>query len=171
MAANMIIGTSGKPFLKYAPSHESLDPEPDYSEDQHSCNNSCVEDGCESHAELPETETFRNKGCKAHKDTRELVEVVVGISRLHHVELPTLLMKPIYWSPVHDIAVVTRGTWFYKDTMLPIQPDVANQLEKGYGELRPWSQTWNDELNSAIDVGAAGEEKISHRLWPLGMSN
>jgi len=24
----------------------------------------------------------------------------------------------------------------------------------------------SDELNSAIEVGAAGEEKITHRLWP-----
>lgn len=24
----------------------------------------------------------------------------------------------------------------------------------------------SDELNSAIGVGAAGEEKITHRLWP-----
>lgn len=28
------------------------------------------------------------------------------------------------------------------------------------------SQTWKDELQCALEVGAAGEEKISHRLWP-----
>jgi hypothetical protein len=49
--------------------------------------------------------------------------------------------------------------------MCPVEPAVANQLETGYRELRPWSQTWNDELNSAMEVGAAGEEKIAHRLW------
>jgi hypothetical protein len=75
-------------------------------------------------------------------------------------------MQPIYWSPVNDVATVTRGTWFYKDSMCPVEPAVANQLEMGYRELRPWSQTWNDELNSAMEVGAAGEEKIAHRLWP-----
>lgn len=41
-------------------------------------------------------------------------DVVVGLARLHKVSLYTLQMKPIYWSPVNDIAVVTRGTWFYK---------------------------------------------------------
>ena len=75
-------------------------------------------------------------------------------------------MMPIYWSPVHDIAAVTRATWFYKNTMYPVEANVANQLEIGYRDLRPWSQTWNDELNSAVEVGAAGEDKISHRLWP-----
>ncbi|KAK4151215.1 phospholipase DDHD1 [Chaetomidium leptoderma] len=94
------------------------------------------------------------------------VEVPVGISRLHMVSLPVLQMKPIYWSPVNDISTVLRATWFYRDTMVPVEPDVANQLESGYRELRPWTETWNDELKSALDVGPLGEEKVSHRLWP-----
>ncbi|KAL7928832.1 DDHD domain-containing protein [Trichoderma chlorosporum] len=93
-------------------------------------------------------------------------DVVVGLARLHKVSLQTLQMKPIYWSPVNDVAIVTRGTWFYKDTMLPLPPAVANQLEAGYQELRPWSETWRDEIRCAIEVGASGEEKVSYRLWP-----
>ena len=50
--------------------------------------------------------------------------------------------------------------------MVPVEPAVANQLESGYRELRPWTETWADELKSALDVGALGEEKVSHRLWP-----
>lgn len=50
--------------------------------------------------------------------------------------------------------------------MDPVLPAVANQLEAGYGELRPWTETWMDEIRCAIDVGPLGEEKISHRLWP-----
>lgn len=42
------------------------------------------------------------------------LDVVVGISRLHKVCIPALQMKPIYWSPVNDIAVVLRATWFYR---------------------------------------------------------
>ncbi|KAK4130870.1 hypothetical protein BT67DRAFT_389860 [Trichocladium antarcticum] len=93
-------------------------------------------------------------------------EVPVGISRLHNVSLPVLQMKPIYWSPVNDIATVLRATWFYRDTMVPVEPIVANQLEAGYRELRPWTETWGDELKSALDVGPLGEEKVAHRLWP-----
>lgn len=112
------------------------------------------------------TSSLHAHKCKAHKYDKAIADVPVGISRLHLVKLPALQMMPIYWSPVHDIAAVTRATWFYKDTMYPVEVAVANQLEIGYRELRPWSQTWSDELNSAIEVGAAGEEKISHRLWP-----
>lgn len=75
-------------------------------------------------------------------------------------------MKPIYWSPLNDISAVGRGTWFYRDTMLPVEANVANRLELGYQQLRPWTETWNDELNSAVAVGAEGEAKVLHRLWP-----
>ncbi|KPM35276.1 hypothetical protein AK830_g11300 [Neonectria ditissima] len=94
------------------------------------------------------------------------VEVAVGISRLHMVSLPALQMKPIYWSPVNDVAVVMRATWFYRDTMLPIPATVSNQLEAGFHELKPWTETWSDEIRCAIDVGPLGEEKVSHQLWP-----
>lgn len=50
--------------------------------------------------------------------------------------------------------------------MVPVEPAVANQLEAGYRELRPWTETWADEIRSALDVGPLGEEKVSHRLWP-----
>ncbi|SPO05791.1 related to phosphatidic acid-preferring phospholipase A1 [Cephalotrichum gorgonifer] len=93
-------------------------------------------------------------------------DVVVGVSRLHMVSLPALHMQPIYWSPINDNAVAMRATWFYRDTMLPVPPEVANQLEEGYHELRPWTETWNDELKCAVEVGPLGEEKVSHRLWP-----
>jgi hypothetical protein len=93
-------------------------------------------------------------------------KIAVGVSRLHHVAMPDLNLEPIYWRPVNDVSPVVRATWFYKDTMLPVEPPVANMLEAGYTELQPWTETWNDELNSAIEVGAAGEAKILHKLWP-----
>ncbi|KAK4226999.1 DDHD domain-containing protein [Podospora fimiseda] len=96
----------------------------------------------------------------------DTAEVMVGISRLHVVSLPVLQMKPIYWSPVNDIATVMRATWFDAYSMVPVDPLVANQLEAGYQELKPWTQTWRDQIKSAIVVGPLGEEKISHRLWP-----
>lgn len=109
---------------------------------------------------------LQNEKSELQMNFKKIYEVPVGISRLHLVKFPSLQMKPIYWSPVNDTASVTRGTWFYQDTMYPVEPAVANQLEFGYRELKPWSQTWKDELESALSVGAAGEEKIVYRLWP-----
>jgi hypothetical protein len=62
--------------------------------------------------------------------------VAVGVSRLHQVEMPSLQMVPIYWTPVNDTAQVIRGTWFYQDSMLPVEASVANMLEAGYLELK-----------------------------------
>jgi hypothetical protein len=47
-------------------------------------------------------------------ERRDSIDVPVGLSQLHEVSLPALQMKPIYWSPVNDIATVLRATWFYK---------------------------------------------------------
>ena len=75
-------------------------------------------------------------------------------------------MSPIYWDPVHDISSVARGTWFYKDTMYPVEPDVANQIEAGYLYIMPWTQTYVDELNVCEEVGPEAELKLVHKLWP-----
>lgn len=75
-------------------------------------------------------------------------------------------MKPIYWSPLQDVSSVLRATWFYKNTMLPVETELANQLEEGYTYLKPWTDTWQDELNSCVENGADAESKVVHRLWP-----
>ena len=114
-------------------------------------------------AHLTEHSPSRESRRKAKGPT---ANVAVGVSRLHQVEMPELLMTPIYWTPVHDTAQVVRGTWYYHDTMTPVETDVAIMLEAGYIELQVWTETWKDELSSAIEIGAAGEEKIVHMLWP-----
>ncbi len=76
-------------------------------------------------------------------------------------------MGPIYWDPIHDVCSVARGTWFYKDTMMPVESDVANQIEEGYEYLKPWTTTYVDELNSCLEIGAEAEMKVVHRLWPV----
>ncbi|KAF1970314.1 DDHD domain-containing protein [Bimuria novae-zelandiae CBS 107.79] len=102
------------------------------------------------------------------KHTGPSAKVPVGVSRLHHVAMDaeSIRMEPIYWAPVNDVSQVIRGTWFYKDTMMPVEVEVANMLEVGYLEMKPWTETWKDELNSAVEVGALGEMKILHKLWP-----
>ncbi|KAJ5431136.1 hypothetical protein N7445_008868 [Penicillium cf. griseofulvum] len=92
-------------------------------------------------------------------------KIPVGVSRLHLVELPNLKMKPIYWRPLQDISSVIRATWFYKNTMLPVETELANKLEEGYVYLKPWSDTWQDELNSCVENGADAELKIVYPLW------
>ena len=168
-------GTTGRPFIKLpsrptTPQPPSTNVIPQKEEKLVLAveNSTDIPKGGRSRDERDSTETeeVSDHKCKAHKNTKEVVDVLVGVSKLHKVRLPALQMEPIYWSPVNDVASVTRGTWFYRDTMLPVEPAIANQLESGYRGMRPWSQTWKDEVRSAMEVGAAGEEKVAHRLWP-----
>lgn len=50
--------------------------------------------------------------------------------------------------------------------MLPVETELANRLEDGYLDLHPWTETWQDELNSCVENGAEAEAKIVYRLWP-----
>lgn len=100
------------------------------------------------------------------KDKQKKIFVPVGVSRLHLVEMPTLVMKPIYWSPINDTSNVIRATWFYKDTMLPVPADVANRLEIGYEYMMPYADHYHEELQACIDNGAEAELKVVHKLWP-----
>ncbi len=92
--------------------------------------------------------------------------VPVGVSKLHLVEMPDLVMKPIYWSPINDTSHVIRATWFYKDSMLPVPVDIANRLEVGYEYMQPFGHSYQDELQACIDNGASAELKVVYRLWP-----
>lgn len=56
----------------------------------------------------------RSRSSEPESGKEQSVDITVGVSRLHMVSLPTLQMKPIYWSPVNDVSVVMRATWFYR---------------------------------------------------------
>ncbi|KAK3905625.1 DDHD domain-containing protein [Staphylotrichum tortipilum] len=155
-------GISGKPFVRVEPTTRSNRSSGVATPDERA-----VKTMLRERARGDSRASARTRPAAALAERlKDSVELPVGISRLHMVSLPVLQMKPIYWSPVGDIATVLRATWFYRDTMVPVEPIVANQLETGYRELRPWTETWGDELRSALDVGPLGEEKVSHRLWP-----
>ncbi|KAI1748495.1 DDHD domain-containing protein [Xylaria castorea] len=157
-------GISGKPFIRVGTTETTVFSQPS-SLSKAVPQPSTPTQPEEQRARLPSIEKASSypQDKQAGKSS---VDVLVGVSRLHEVTLPALQMKPIYWSPVNDIATVLRATWFYRDDMRPIDPSVANQLEAGYRELKPHTETWNDELRCAVEVGPLGEEKVSHPLWP-----
>lgn len=155
---------SGRPFAR-APSRRNLsknamdgsaDPDPDpYGEESE--------------------EPFHPPHSKFHlafhphpkaEESKKRAFVPVGVSRLHLVEMPDLVMKPIYWSPINDQASVIRATWFYKDTMEPVDAELANRLEAGYEDMKPYSDVYKHELDSCVEHGASAELKVVHRLWP-----
>lgn len=66
------------------------------------------------HGQTNEGDDTAYSGRRENTMIEESTDIPVGVSRLHKVALPVLQMKPIYWSPVNDISIVMRSTWFYK---------------------------------------------------------
>lgn len=161
-------GISGRPFVRVGDPDGDLTSEPGSLREtakEHTKDNATGDQQLTAHDLQTDTEPFPT-GTSIPELEPRVIAVSVGVSKLHEVSLPVLQMKPIYWSPVNDIAIVSRSTWFYRDTMVPLDPRIANQLEAGYRELRAFSQEWQEELRCAVEVGPLGEEKVSHPLWP-----
>ncbi|KEF55563.1 uncharacterized protein A1O9_08313 [Exophiala aquamarina CBS 119918] len=167
VASATLAGTSsdisGRPFAR-APSARNISSE--FRNTTGYLTASSDDSADESQAENSRSRSRDRQRHSKSKDKQKKIFVPVGVSRLHLVEMPTLVMKPIYWSPINDTSNVIRATWFYKDTMLPIPADVANRLEIGYEYMMPYADHYHEELQACIDNGAVAELKVVHRLWP-----
>ena len=97
---------------------------------------------------------------------QKITSVTVGVSRLHVVEMPSLIMKPIYWSQINDQHKVVRATWFFKHSMLPVPVETADRLELGYQEIMPYLPVYQNELDACIANGPTAELRIVHQLFP-----
>ena len=47
---------------------------------------------------------------------------------------------------------------------MPIECDLANQIEEGYEYIRPWTSEYVEELNSCMEVGPEAEIKLIYKL-------
>lgn len=111
-------GLSGKPFLSVEESKAAATAETSVVDSSANARES-ISGG---DGDLPFTSddvrdrppTTSTTAGKEHSVNEAHIDVPVGISKLHLVSLPALQMKPLYWSPVNDMAVVTRATWFYR---------------------------------------------------------
>lgn len=110
-------GISGKPFVRVGDPDGEVVPEPGQPRDPRpdAPRHIATSEQHSSAIEVqPDAVLVPPGGIGISELEPRVVEVPVGLSRLHEVSLPVLQMKPIYWSPVNDIAIVSRSTWFYR---------------------------------------------------------
>ena len=48
---------------------------------------------------------------------------------------------------------------------MPIESDLANEIEEGYEYIRPWTPEYMEELNSCMEVGPEAELRLTYKLW------
>ena len=112
-------GISGKPFVRVGTGDSfqfsppvSLSPFSASLDDKSPARSSHRDESREDGAR-PRT-SMKHRPAETEHGVANSIDIAVGISRLHMVSLPILRMKPIYWSPVNDVSIVLRATWFYK---------------------------------------------------------
>lgn len=94
--------------------------------------------------------------------------VPVGIDKLFSVDLTTLLLSPDFWDGAPVLCM--RSTWFYAppyvsepvpshlQKVYPVDPELAEELERSYIEIAPFSSTYSDELASVLKSGLSGSD-------------
>lgn len=121
-------GISGRPFVRVLSSEhtQQMTTAKQQRSDEPAIETPQIDDkNLEANDEIPPEQSTGIEDAVPNLEDEDK-DVVVGLARLHKVSLQTLQMKPIYWSPVNDIAIVTRGTWFYK--YVPLEFCLYNQL-------------------------------------------
>lgn len=106
------VGISGKPFIRVGNEDTFNSPNALTASHVKMVDPSSGDDALRTPEVMPGSKSAH--ACVSSESDQSILDVVVGVSRLHKVSLPTLVMKPIYWSPVNDAAVVMRATWFYR---------------------------------------------------------
>lgn len=109
-------GISGKPFLKVEDDGNKTTTATASTLVEHDSSAAGCMETKENNTNQLDGTSVRTylEGIGTLEEDNRSVQVPVGVSRLHTVHLPALQMKPIYWSPVNDIAIVSRFTWFYR---------------------------------------------------------
>ncbi|KAK8843436.1 hypothetical protein IAR55_007093 [Kwoniella newhampshirensis] len=101
---------------------------------------------------------------KEYENLELIAGVPVSQDSLFEVSLPTLSLHPVFWSHTGPRVSVLRGTWFVSDETRPASWELAEEIERGYLEIKPWQPSYKHELAIAMALGPAGEEKLKYNL-------
>lgn len=90
--------------------------------------------------------------------------VAVSQDGMFEVSLETMSLSPVFWAHNGPRVPVIRATWFVNSYQTPCEWELADALEKGYQEIKPWLKSYPQELQKAIEQGSDAEEKLKVKL-------
>ena len=111
------------------------------SEEEDRAEQSRASDGTDESGDIAmtgvETITAPNTSLQSCGDSAESpVKVPVNEDYLFDVDVRERELGPAYWlGPIYD---VRRGTWFDGSTLMPVDENLAIQLEEGFLKTQPW---------------------------------
>lgn len=108
--------------------------------------------------------------------------VPVGLDNLFTVDLQASVLFPAFWTG--SKVRLIRAHWFYAPPSVtpssaalhshqlkpyPVDPSLSSALDRAYAAIRPWDESYEAELKSALKEGSSDAQK---RLCvPLGLEN
>lgn len=95
-----------------------------------------------------------------HDDTK--VGIPVSRDKLFEVDVVSMKLSPVFWKSTVKIPVI-RGQWMY-DESRPVESPLAERLERAYRSVQPWKSSYEVELQTALEIGAQGLEKLKTSL-------
>ena len=99
---------------------------------------------------------------QGHRQDEQSVKVPVNEDYLFDVDIKHRELGPAYWlGPIYE---VRRGTWFDGSTLMPVEENLAVQLEEGYLKTRPWRFVPPDQ---SLTSGASKDESTSGDVQDL----
>lgn len=95
-----------------------------------------------------------------HDDAK--VGIPVARDKLFEVDVVSMKLYPVFWKTTVKIPVI-RGQWMY-DESRPVESPLAERLEKAYLSVQPWKSSYEVELQTALEIGTQGLEKLKTPL-------
>lgn len=117
-------------------------------------------------------------------DTPQRHHHPVGLDLLFTVSLPSLILYPAFWTgtPVR----VLLSHWFYAPPTTPssnssshsipshelkpypVDPELAQGLDRAFAQIRPWEESYPQELAAALKGGVEAQKRL---CLSLGVGN
>lgn len=103
----------------------------------------------------------------------------VGLDRLFTVSLTEQILFPAFWQG--SAVRVLLAHWFYAPPSTtssstashslkpyPVDPELSASLDKAYATIRPWEESYEQEMASALKGGVDAQQRLSVTLGGVG---
>jgi hypothetical protein len=119
------------------------------------------------------------KGDSADPDAQPPHCYPVGLDRLFTVSLTEQILFPAFWQG--SAVRVLLAHWFYAPPSAtssstashilkpyPVDPELSASLDKAYATIRPWEESYEQEMASALKGGVDAQQRLSVTLGGVG---
>ncbi|KAG8888357.1 hypothetical protein FRB98_007932 [Tulasnella sp. 332] len=112
----------------------------------------------------PEARHNLSESSPSAEDDQDEFKVGIPVSndKLFEVDVRSMQLRPVFWKTTVKIPVM-RGQWMHDETR-PVEQPLAELLERAYQRVKPWKTSYSLELQTALEIGEGGLDKLKTPL-------